>query len=375
MTFRRAGAVLLVLATIIATACAQPPTASPTAAPQPAAASNPTAPSKPASAAKPAANDQAVADFYRGKTIRFVVGYAPGGGFDSYARLISKYLGKYVPGNPNVIVENMPGAGSTVAANHLFKVAEKDGTVIGTFNELQLINQLIGRQGIEFDLRQFSWIGSAYSGQTACVARKDTGITSLSDLIGGKQLIMGGTAPGAETDDFPRVLKEVLGANIKMVSGFDGTSKIRVAVESGEVDGACWSWQSMQATAASWFESNYVNVFTWQGEKPHPTLDKLNAPKAETFAKTEEEKALVRIVASPAAVAKPYVAPPGIPAERLQALRNAFAATFADPAFRADAEKAKLDIDFSNAADVERVVNSVLTSSPQVANRLGTLLK
>lgn len=364
-------------------ACASPQAQTPAkpAATQAPAAQPTTAAAKPAAtgaeAPKPAAPPAASksdTSFYTGKTVRFIVGYAPGGGFDSYARLIARYLGEHIPGKPTVVVENMPGAGSTVAANHLYKVAEKDGTVIATFNELQLLNQLVGREGIEFDLRKFSWIGSAYSGQMACAVRKDTGVTSLKDLVeGNKELVFGGTAPGAETDDFPRVLREVLGAKIKLVSGYEGTAKIRLAVESREADGACWSWQSMRATAGEWFTTDFAQLITWQGTRPHPDFQ--NLLKAEDLAKTDEQRAMLRAIAAPGAIAKPYAAPPGVPADRLELLRKGFADTFADPRFIADAEKGKLDIDFTKAPELEKIVNEILNTSPDTAKKLGEVLK
>ncbi|MBI4493251.1 MAG: hypothetical protein HY690_10735 [Chloroflexi bacterium] len=339
------------------------------------------APAKPAATQPPAARPaekpdlKAIEEFYQGKTIRIIVGYSAGGGFDTYARTLARHLGSHLPGNPTAVVENVPGAGSLKAANQLFKLTKPDGLTFGTFNEFQLLSQLTGQQGVEFDARQFSWVGSSYTSHVACVARKDTGLATFQDLLKASQpFVVGGTAPGSETDDFPRVLRATTGAKLKLVSGYEGTSKIRLAVESREVDGACWSWQSIKSTAQQWLDEKYVNVLVQQSrEGRHPDLKEI--PVAEEFARDDAGRQALRAWAAPQAMSKPFAAPPGVPAERLAALQQAFMATFKDPAFLDDARKANLDVEPKAGPQVLEVAREVLSAPPGVARKLAEALK
>ena len=196
-------------------------------------------------------------EFYRGKVIRIVVGFSAGGGFDTYARAVSRYMGKYIPGNPTIVVENMTGAGSLIAANHVYKVAKPDGLTIGAFNGNQILNQLVGAQGIEFDARKMGWIGAPGYNHDLCLLNQKTGITSAEQWFSSKTpLKLGGSAPGTPTDDGPKVLKEAIGLPMRLITGYKGTADIRVAVESGEVDGLCgFSWASIRATWRKAIES------------------------------------------------------------------------------------------------------------------------
>jgi tripartite-type tricarboxylate transporter receptor subunit TctC len=319
------------------------------------------------------------ADFYRGKTVTIIVGYAPGGGYDTTARLVAKHLGSHLPAQPNVIVENMDGAGSLIAANHLYKVARPDGLTIGLFNEQQILNQATGADGVQFDARRFGWIGSALKNTPLCSIRADSPYKNGNDLL--RQdlppLVLGGTGPGANTDDFPKLLTAVFGMNIKLVSGYRGSAEIRLATETKEVDGLCWSLEALEAGAPSWLETQFVTIPIYQASQPDSALEARfpTARRAEDLAKSDQERQLIRAANAPGEFSRPFVAPPGVAAERLQALRAAYKATMEDPAFLADAQQARLTIAPTFGDDTARIANQVLDLPPEQARRLAEIRK
>lgn len=360
----RALAFLSVSMLVIAACGGAPPAA--TGAPAPA----PTAAATPAPTPDPA---KALADFYGGKTVRIIVGFPPGGGFDTTSRVLARSMGKYIPGNPTVIVENMPGAGSTVAANHLYKVAQPDGLTFGVFNEQQVFQQAMGTAGIEFDAAKFSWIGSAFSATVACIARTDAGFKKVEDLVGAaKPLIVGSTGPGANTHEFPLVLRAAIGGNIKLVSGYGGTKDISQAITSGEVQGGCWTWESMKVTQGKDLQEGKRVILVQQGTEKHPDLK--DVPLASDLAKTTEGKAMLKAIIAPLVISKPYTAPPGVPAERLKALREAFTKAMKDPELLADAKKAKLDLDPKDGEEVAGIVKELLATDKAVLEQLKKVL-
>ena len=300
----------------------------------------------------------AIAAFYSGKTIRVIVGLEAGGGFDTTARLLARHIGKYIPGNPTLVVENMVGAGSRVAANWLYEVGEKDGTVFGVFNENQVLQQVLGGADIKFDAKKFSWLGSTFSATIVCIARKDSGFAKVQDLQGSKQFIAGSTGPGSNTGDFPQVLRTALGANIKVVGGYNGTTGISRAVDSGEVNGGCWTWESMSVTQGQNLKDGVMIPLVQQGDEKIKDLP--NVPLAEDVATTPVNKALVKAITAPSVISKSFTAPPGVPAERLKALREAFVKAWKDPTLIEEAKKAKIDIAPKDGAAVEKIVNELL---------------
>ena len=268
-------------------------------------------------------------------------------------------MGKYIPGNPTLVVENMPGAGSRVAANFLYKVAQPDGLTFGVFNEVQVLQQATGAADIEFDARKYSWLGSAFSAQIVCLARKDSGFTKIEDLQGTRQFIVGSTGPGSNTGDFPQILRTALGANIKVVGGYQGTAGISRAVDSGEVNGGCWTWESMSVTQGQNIKDGTMIPLVQQGDEKLKELP--NVPLASDVAKTAEGKAMVKAITAPAVISKPFAAPPGVPEVRLKVLREAFMKAWADPALKEEATKAKIDINPKDHAGVLKVVNELLS--------------
>lgn len=330
-----------------------------------------TVPTAAATAAPTLDPAKAVADFYQGKTIRIIVGFEAGGGFDTTSRILARHIGKYIPGNPTVVVENMPGAGSTVAANHLYKVAQPDGLTFGVFNEQQVLQQALGNPAIEFDATKFSWLGSAFSATTACIARADSGFKKVEDLIGAaKPFIVGTTGPGANTHEFPLVLRAAIGGNVKLVSGYDGTTGISRAVTSGEVQGGCWTWESMKVTQGKDLEAGKMVVLVQQGTAKHPELK--DVPLASDVAKTTEGKAWLKAIIAPLVISKPYAAPPGVPAERLKALREAFTKAMKDPALLEEAKK--LDLSPKDGEAVTAIVKELLGFDKAILEQLKKVL-
>jgi len=312
--------------------------------------------------------------FYEGKTVRINVGFAAGGGYDTYARLISRHLGKHIPGNPTLIVDNMPGAGSLIAANHLFRVAKPDGLTLAHFNGVLFLGQVLGQPGIEFDSRRFELIGAALKEDVVCAMTKASGITSLEKWMAATTPVkLGGVAPGAAPDNTARILKAALGLPIQLVSGYKGTAEIRLAAEGGEIAGACWAWDSMKVTWRQALDAGAAIPVLQVVAKKFPDLP--NVPLAITFAKTDEARQLIQVgVQYAGAFARPFALPPGTPRERVQEMRRAFQETLKDRALLAEAEKTRLTLDPVTGEELEKMVADVFTLDPALAAKLKAIL-
>lgn len=297
-------------------------------------------------------------EFFRGKNMRIIVGFAAGGGFDAYARAIARHMGRHIPGNPNLIVDNMAGAGSRIAANYLFKVPA-DGLIVGNFIGSLVLQQIMGDKTVEFDGRKFEWIGAPVQDETVCAITKASGINSLDDWFAAKKPVkLGGEAPGANDSDVPRVLKAALGLPIQLIEGFKGTSNIRVAAEAGEVDGGCWTWASIRTTWSKGLESGLVKAIIQVN--PQKADDIPNVPNAIDYAKTPEARILIDSgVHAPSAILRAYALPPGTPKDRVAIMRNAFNATMKDPEFLAEMKKSKLEINPLSGAEVDATVKKL----------------
>jgi tripartite-type tricarboxylate transporter receptor subunit TctC len=309
-------------------------------------------------------------EFYQGKTIRIIVGLAAGGGFDTYSRAIARYMGKHIPGHPALIVENMTGAGSLIAANYVYKIAKPDGLTIGNFVGGLIGQQLLGNPGIEFDARKFEWIGVPVQDNVACALTKASGITNMEQWMTAKTPVkLGATAPGSPTYDVPRVLMSTLGLPIQVVAGYKGTAEIRLAADGGEVAGGCWAWESIKVTWRQALETGEVLIVLQTVPAAHPDLPEV--PVAITFAKSDEARRLIEAgIHSPSAITRPYSLPPGTPKERVQILRKAFMDTLKDAEFRAEAEKLKLDVDPVPGDVMARIVAELFTLEPSVIAKL-----
>lgn len=315
-------------------------------------------------------------EFYKGKTVRLIVGFPAGGGFDTYARLLGRHIGRHIPGNPGVVVENMPGAGSMIGANHVFKVAKPDGLTIGHFHGGLFLQQVLGRQGIEFEPGKFGFIGAPVIDKAACALTKASGITSMEAWLAAKTPVkLGATAPGTAGYDASRLLEHVLKIPVHLVSGYKGTADIRLAAEAGELAGGCWGWDSIRATWAKALATRDVVTVLQFVPKRMPELS--NVPAAVEFAKTEEAKRILDVAMhDQGAIARPFVLPPGAPKERLAIWRKAFVDTVKDPQFLADAKKGKLEIEPVAGEEIENLITGrLLKLDPALVSRLKEILK
>ena len=312
--------------------------------------------------------------FFEGKTLRVVVGFVPGGGFDTYARVISRHMGKHIPGTPTIVVENMPGAGSLIAANHLYRVAKPDGLTIGHFNGGLFLGQVLGQPRVEFDARKFELIGAAIKEDSVCAMTKASGITSVEKWMAAKTPVkVGGVAPGGSPDSNARVLKAALGLPIQLVSGYKGTAEIRLAASSGELAGACWSWESMRSTWRGALDTGEVIAVLQTSARAFPDLP--GVPLALSLAKTEEARQLIKVgIQNPSAFARPFALPPGTPKDRVILLRKAFQETLKDHAFQAEAEKAKLTLEPATAEELEKLIAEVFTLDQTLIAKLKDIL-
>jgi len=317
----------------------------------------------------------AASSFYEGKTIRIIVGYSAGGGYDTYARVFSRHMAKYIPGNPAIMVENMTGAGSLISANYIYKVAKPDGLTIGHFNGGLFFNQVLQEPGIEFDARKYVFIGAAVKEECPFAFSKKSGITSMEKWMNAKTPVkMGGVAPGAYApDNVIRILRAALGLPIQLVSGYKGTADVRMAVESGELAGTSWGWASMRSTWRKALESGDV-VVVLQGV-PEPLEGLSKVPLAISYAKTAEARQLIEVgIHSPSIFARPFVLPPNTPSEQTQILTKAFNETLKDKEFLAEATKAKLDIEPVSVSDLEKSVNAIFKLDPVMVVKLKDIL-
>jgi tripartite-type tricarboxylate transporter receptor subunit TctC len=316
---------------------------------------------------------QSPADFYKGRTLDFYIGYSVGGGYDLYARTIGRHLGKHIPGNPTVVMKNMEGAGSLRLANWMFRVAPKDGSVIATIGRGTGFDPILGQKGAQFDGTKFTWIGSANNEVSVCVAWNATsGITKFEDLFT-KEMTVGGTSMSADTDQFPRILNGVLGTKMKIVSGYPGGNDVVLAMERGEVKGRCgWSWSSVMSTHKAWLDEKKMTVLAQLALQKHPDLP--NVPLITELAKNDEQRQILRLIFARQVMGRPYFAPPGIPADRAEALRKAFMETMQDKDFLADADKAQLEITPVGGEEVQKLVTEVYATPPEIAKKAAEIL-
>lgn len=312
--------------------------------------------------------------YYKGKTIRIIVGFSAGGGYDVYTRTIARHLGKHIPGNPAIVVENMVGAGSLISANHVYKVARPDGLTIGHFIGGLFLQQVIGKPGIEFDGNKFEYIGAPAQDHQMVAISKRTAITSVEQWIASKIMVkFGGVGAGSATDDLTKVAKATLNLPIQLVSGYKGTADIRLAFNSGEVDGLTSSWESFKSTWRREVDSGEVRMILQAVAKPHPEV--LNAKRVIDYAKTDLDRKVIQLgIHDYNPTARPYVFPPGTPKDRLQIIRKAFADTMKDPEFIADAEKSKLDLSPLSGEELEKIVQGIYKAEPAVVAKLKGIL-
>lgn len=318
------------------------------------------------------AQAQGVADFYRGRTMQMIVGFSSGSGYDIYARLLARFMPKYIPGNPTIISQNMPGAGSLRAAQYVAQVAPKDGSVIGTMSRSLPVEPLIGDG--RFDGRAFTWIGNIANNNSLCATWHTVDVKKWDDMLS-KPFVLGGEGPGSDLDNFALVLKNMFGAKVKLVSGYPGGSEVNLAVERRELDGRCgWSWDSIKSTKPDWLRDKKLNllaVFALEKASDVPPEVPLILDKA----RTDEERKILRVHLAAQAFGRPFFAAPGIPEDRKKALREAFDATMKDADFIAETAKVRMEVSPTTGQEIERILNEIYASPPDVIEKAKKLIK
>jgi tripartite-type tricarboxylate transporter receptor subunit TctC len=327
----------------------------------------------PAFAPAPAGSDE-VSDFYAGRTVQLVIGYATGGGYDDYARMLGRHIGRHIPGHPTVVVQNMPGAGSIRAANYLYNVAPKDGTVFGGFARGIFLDPLLGRaEAMRFTPAKFGWLGSVSNDIGVCAFRSDAGIESWADMQT-KRYKIGATGAGADSDVFSNLLRKMFNLPMQLVLGYQSAAETVLAIQRKEVDGRCgWSWSTLLSRNRDMWRSKQLRVVLQLTDKRVPELAEV--PTVLDVAGSPEQQAILKLIVARQTMARPFVAPPGIPPERLTALRNAFDATMHDPEFLADAKRQDLDVRPVTGAEADALIAQVYASAPDIVKRAAEYMK
>ena len=306
-------------------------------------------------------------DFYKGRTVELYIGYSVGGGYDIYARLLARHLGRHLPGRPVVVPKNMEGAGSLRLANWLAKAAPRDGTVFGTIGRGIAFDPLLGTEGAQFKATEFGWLGSANDEVSVCAAWGKSGISRFEDLYA-RPVFVGGTGAGADTDLFPKVMNNILGTKLRLVTGYPGGNDITLAMQRGEVEARCgWSWSSVKTNHPQWVKDGTIKLLVQLSLEKHADLP--DVPLIMDFIKTAEQRAILRLVFARQVMGRPFLAPPGVPAERLAVLRRAFMETMKDPAFLAEAEKIKLEITPVDGEAVQRLVAEIYATPREIVRQ------
>jgi len=331
-----------------------------------------------ASAASPARAD-AVADFYKSRQLNLVVGYGPGGGYDVYARLVARHLGRYVPGNPSVVVQNMPGAGSLRAVNYLANAAPRDGTVIATFARDMPLIAIIGNPNARFDPRKLTWLGSSSSyGNDAYLlfTRTDAQVKSIAEARrpGGPPLVLGGTAEGASGNDVSIVLRDALGLNLKMIAGYPDSNALFLAVDRKELDGRCVGLSAVQSTHAEWLRagSGMHALVQFARATRHPEF--ADVPTARELARNEAARVLIELAEIPYTLSRPFAAPPDLPEDRAAALRAAFLAVHRDAQYLDEAGRLKVDVSPIGGDQALRAIERIANAPPDLLDYMKKLL-
>jgi tripartite-type tricarboxylate transporter receptor subunit TctC len=322
----------------------------------------------------PPAHSQSVEEFYADNNISLYIGYSVGGGYDLYGRLVARHIGRHIPGNPTVVPINMEGAGSLRLANWMYSAAPKDGSAIGTVNQGVPFMPLLGQRDFtDYEPAEFFWLGSANEEVTVCVAMEHTGITQFDQLYD-EELIIGGTGPGADEYFLHGLLRDVLDVQIRSITGYPGGNEINAAMERGEVDGRCgWSWASVKVTRPDWLENGTINVLLQLGLNKHPELPDI--PLIMDLADNEQEIRLLRLVMATGPFGRPFLAPPGIPADRAAALVAAFNATIVDPEFLAEAEILRAEVRPVLSPELNQILADVYRTESETVERAREMLR
>jgi tripartite-type tricarboxylate transporter receptor subunit TctC len=319
--------------------------------------------------AVPAQTQEPVEQFFRGKSINIYVGSSAGGGYDTYGRLLARHLGKHIPGQPTIVVQNMPGAGSNKAAGYIYAVAPKDGTAIGAIFPGAILQPLLGDAAVQHEPNKFIYLGSANSDVYHCFVRSDAPAKTFRDALK-TEVILGASNEGGTTRDLPAMMNNLAGAKFRIVTGYAGSKEIGLAVERNEVHGACGiGWTGFTTLYASWFERKLVTMTLQLAVKGHAELNAMGVPLATEFARAGEDRQAMELVLSQGLFGRPYVLPPGVPADRAAALRKAFTAAMSDPALLSDAKKANLDLEAIAGGDLQDLVAKLYALPKSVVDK------
>lgn len=306
------------------------------------------------------------------KPSTMIIGFGPGGGYDLWGRVVAHHIGKHLPGTPNVVTQNMPGAGSYVAASHIYNIAPKDGSVFGIIARDATLGPLTGAPGARFDPLKMTWLGTPTTETNVCIANANAAVKTFADLLT-RELIVGDTGPGTGTRSYPNALNALLGAKFKLVSGFPSSSDVFLAMERGEVEGICESLDSVTGKRPDWLATKKVNIIFHGGAEPNPHLK--DVPFILDFAKTPEQKAELNFLYAGQGIGRPFVAPPNMPADKAAMLREAFDRTMRDAEFIADAKKQKLDVDPEDGAHLEKLIRQIYATPKATVEKIGKLIQ
>ena len=313
-----------------------------------------------------------VADFYKGRTVTMIAAASAGGGYDFYGRMVAKYLGKHLPGEPNIVMQFMPGAGGTKAANYLYNVSQRDGSVLGLPSNAAPVFQALGGVGVKYDAAKFNYIGRAASMQYVIMVWHTTGVKSLADMKT-KEIVFGATGKSQSNYMVPIVLKNLLGLKAKVITGYPGTNETTLALEKGELTGRAGAWSSWLTERPQWIKENTVIAIAQSGLERATDLP--NAPLLLEMAKNDEERQVLELLASDAAVGRGFMMPPAVPKERVTAMRRAFDKAMADPAFLEEAKKRDLIIEPWTGEKLQEVVDKTVSASPKIIARAKQVLE
>jgi tripartite-type tricarboxylate transporter receptor subunit TctC len=319
-------------------------------------------------AAAPACAQDAVAQFYKGKSINLYVGSSAGGGYDTYARLLARRFASFIPGNPAVVVQNMPGAGSNKLAAYIYSVAPRDGTAAGAIFSGAILQPLLG-DPVQHDPSKFIYLGNANNEAFLCLARTDSPVKSFQDALS-RELILGATNEGGSTRDFAAMLDNLLGAKLRIVTGYPGSNEILLAIERNEVQGACGlGWSSVAPQRARLLDSGLIRIILQLTNTGHPEMNRMGVPLAAEFARSDDDRQVIELVFSQLSFGRPYILPPGVPAERVAALRRAFMAALTDKDAVAEARAMQLDLDPLSGEAVQQEVAKAYAMPARIVER------
>lgn len=320
--------------------------------------------------AAPPARADTVADFYRGRTINVIVASSPGGDYDNRARLVARFMDRHIPGNPKVVVQNMPGGGGLRGANHVYRIAPRDGATIGAFDQQAPLAQAFGEKGVEYDLLKSSYIGNTTSSPIVLVSWRTSPVKTLADALR-TELVIGATGAGSASVQVPLMINALIGTKFRVVAGYPGGNEIYLAMESGEVAGrATQNWAGWKSQKPDWLRDKKINLLAQAGARKHPELP--DVPLLFDFAKSAEDRQILQIYFATADLARPLIVGPDVPAERVEALRKAFDDTMTDTDFLDEARRVNIDIEPTGGAEVQRMVERILGAPARVLDRART---